>query len=128
MTGPSGPSGIVTPDEPRLWHVTVTVAGDSIDPDEVRAGLERLIEERPFLLTIRYRSDRAEVRYWEQAEEILDAASLALRLWNEHRKTAGLPRWEVIGLEVLDRATFQMRMAEGSVPQPVAEAGAVRPY
>lgn len=114
--------------DPRLWHVTVTVAGEPIDAAEVRAGLERLVEERPFLLGARYRSDRAEVRYWEQAEQILDAASLALRLWNEHRRSAGLPRWEVIGLEVLDRGTFQMRVAEGSVSQPVAEAGALRPY
>ena len=118
----------MTEQEPRLWHVTVTVAGERSDGAEVRAGLERLVDERPFLLTVRYRDDRAEVRYWEQADKILDAASLALRLWDEHRKTAGLPRWEVIGLEVLDRDTFQMRMAEGSVPRPVSEAGVVRPY
>ncbi|MBM7789366.1 hypothetical protein [Tenggerimyces flavus] len=118
----------MTDGESRMWHVTVTVAGDAHDPSEVRSGLERLVEERPFLLTVRYREDRAEVRYWEQAEEILDAASLALRLWNEHRGSAGLPRWEVIGLEVLDRDTFYMRVDEGTAPRPIADAGAVRPY
>ena len=35
---------------------------------------------------------------------MLDVASLALRLWNEHRESAGLPRWEVVGLEVVERA------------------------
>jgi hypothetical protein len=53
---------------------------------------------------------------------------LALRLWNEHRGSAGLPRWEVIGLEVLDRDTFYMRVDEGTAPRPIADAGAVRPY
>ncbi|GAA2755468.1 hypothetical protein [Actinopolymorpha rutila] len=115
-------------DETRMWHITVTVAGDPHDPDEVRAGLERLVEERPFLLTVRFQEDRAEVRYWEQATEILDAASLALRLWTEHRDSAGLPQWEVIGLEVLDRDTFTMRVDEGTAPPPFAGIGSVRPY
>jgi len=118
----------VSSEEPRMWHITVTVTGEPHDLDEVRAGLERLIEERPFLLTVRYQADRAEVRYWEQATDILDAASLALRVWNEHRDSAGLPQWEVIGLEVLDRETFAMRVDEGTAPPPVAGAADVRLY
>ncbi|HEY8454258.1 MAG TPA: hypothetical protein VIL34_01580 [Actinopolymorphaceae bacterium] len=114
--------------EPRMWHVTVTVGGKAHDVDELRAGLERLVSEQPFLLTIRYRQDRVEVRYWEQAATILDAASLALRLWNEHRDSARLPRWEVIGLEVLDRETFAMRAEEGTAPRPVAGAADIRPF
>ncbi|GAA5025182.1 hypothetical protein [Actinopolymorpha pittospori] len=118
---------MVSPQETRMWHITVTVSGEPHNLDEVRAALERLVEERPFLLTVRYQADRAEVRYWEQANEILDAASLALRLWSEHRESTGLPQWEVIGLEVLDQETFTMRVDEGTAPPPFAGT-AVRPY
>ena len=34
---------------------------------------------------------------------MLDVASLAMRVWNEHRESANLPRWEVVGLEVLEK-------------------------
>ena len=34
---------------------------------------------------------------------MLDVASLAMRLWNEHRDSANLPSWEVVGLEVLEK-------------------------
>ena len=45
----------------------------------------------------------------EEGEEMIDAASLALRMWNEHRLTAALPPWRVVGLEVIDRDTYQAR-------------------
>jgi hypothetical protein len=103
--------------ESRLWHVTVTVAGAPHEPDVVRAAMVRLSEERPFLHALRYSGARAEIRYWEEANDMLDAASLALRVWSEHRETAGLPRWEVVGLEVLEREAFQRR---GHERTPVA--------
>jgi hypothetical protein len=87
-----------------MWHVTLTVVGDEVDPAEVRAALERLTHEQPFLLSARYAADRAELRYWEEARDLEDAAALALRLWGEHRRTAELPAWRVAGLEVVDRA------------------------
>jgi hypothetical protein len=93
----------------RLWHVTVTVAGDALDPLMVRNGLRRLSDLRPFLHSLKYSGDRAEIQYWEEAETLLDASSLALRVWNEYRDSAGLPRWEVVGLEVLEREVFQRR-------------------
>ncbi|MDN5854971.1 MAG: hypothetical protein L0K86_19395 [Actinomycetia bacterium] len=97
-------------DEPeRLWHVTVPVSGDEHDPDVVRGAMIRLGEQHAFLHSMRYAGDRAEVAYWEQAQEMLDAAAMALRVWNEHRASAGLPAWEVVGLEVLERETFQRR-------------------
>ncbi len=114
-------------DEPRLWHVTVTVAGALHDPEVVRQAMVRLSEERPFLHALRFAGARAEIRYWEEAYDMLDAASLALRVWSEHRETAGLPRWEVVGLEVLEREAFQRRGHERTpvaiglhrpVPQP----------
>lgn len=93
----------------RLWHVVVTMAGEPGDPEQVHAALERLCAERAFLLSCRYSTDRAELRYWEEADDADDAAALALRLWAEHRRTAGLPAWQVAGLEVLDRDTYQWR-------------------
>lgn len=86
----------------RLWHVTVTVAGTAMEPLIVRAALQRFSEERPFLSSIRFAADRAEITYWDEAESLIDAASLALRVWNEHRDTARLPMWQVVGLEVVE--------------------------
>jgi hypothetical protein len=110
-----------------MWHVTLTVGGDPVEADLIRGGLERLTHEQPFLLSARYAPDRAEVRYWEEARDVDDAASLALRLWGEHRLTAGLPSWRVTGLEVVDRATFQRRAMDSPAPSLVP-AGGVRPF
>jgi hypothetical protein len=93
----------------RLWHVTVTVAGEEVEPLIVRSALRRLNDQRPFLNSLKYAHDRAEIQYWEEAHSLLDASSLALRVWNEHRESAGLPRWEVVGLEVLERQVFLSR-------------------
>jgi len=112
----------------RMWHVTLTVAGDPIADGQIKDGLERLAHERPFLLTGRYACDRAEVRYWEEAESLQDAAALALRLWGEHRGTAGLPLWQIVGLEVLERDVFHLRAINGEMDVRLARAGAVRPF
>jgi hypothetical protein len=114
--------------ERRMWHVILTVAGDPVPACDIRGGLEQLARERPFLLTGRYAPDRAEVRYWEEASCIEDAAALALRLWGEHRGTAGLPSWEVVGLEVVERELFQLRGISGEIDVRLAPAGAVRPF
>lgn len=111
----------------KLWHVTVTVGGDPMEASLIRAALERLSGEQPFLLSGRYASDRAEVRYWEEAPECADAAALALRLWGEHRTTAGLPAWHVLGIEVVDRQIFQRRGGESGVSL-VAPGGGWRPF
>ncbi len=79
----------------RLWHVTLTVAGDLVEPRIVRNALSRLRDQRAFLHSLRYAGERAEVQYWDEADSLLDASSLALRVWNEYRDSAGLPRWEV---------------------------------
>lgn len=100
---------------PRLWHVTVTVAGDKVEPLIVRNCLRRLSDQRPFLHSLKYSGGRAEIQYWEEAETLLDASSLALRVWNEYRESAGLPRWEVVGLEVLERSVFLSRGMEYAV-------------
>jgi hypothetical protein len=96
---------------PRLWHVVVTVSGPPRPLLEVHEALMRLSSEHPFIHSLRYDSDRAEVSYWEEGDQMVDAASLALRLWSEHRDTADLPAWSVVGLEVVERETFQSRNA-----------------
>ncbi|HEY9440697.1 MAG TPA: hypothetical protein VIS29_19065 [Streptomyces sp.] len=111
----------------RLWHITLSVSGGEIPLTEVRRGLEQLAHDHPFLLTSRYANDHAEVRYWEEARDLHDAAAVALRLWGEHRSTARLPPWEIVGLEVIDRETYHQRVAEGYGPPPAAPVG-VHPY
>lgn len=112
----------------RLWHVTLTVGGEPVDISLVKAALDRLSSEQPFLLSGRYGSDRVEVRYWEEAPECADAAALALRMWGEHRVSAGLPAWHVLGVEVVDRQVFQRRGGTASGVPLVAPAGGWRPF
>lgn len=111
----------------RLWHVTLSVAGVETPLARIRRSLERLAHDHPFLLTSRYANDHAEVRYWEEARDLHDAAAVALRLWGEHRSTADLPPWEIVGLEVVGRETYHQRVAEGYGPPPVTPLG-VHPF
>jgi hypothetical protein len=84
--------------------VAITLSGEPVEPMLVRAALLRLSEERPFLESMRFSGERAEIQFWDEGESMLDVASLALRLWSEHRDSAGLPRWEVVGLEVVEKS------------------------
>lgn len=111
----------------KLWHITLSVSGPEAPLTEVRRGLEQLAHDHPFLLTSRYANDHAEVRYWEEARDLHDAAAVALRLWGEHRSSAKLPPWEIVGLEVIDRETYHLRIAEGYGPPPAAPVG-VHPF
>ncbi|WP_030614713.1 hypothetical protein [Streptomyces sclerotialus] len=111
----------------RLWHVTLSVSGEEAPLKEVRRALEQLAHDHPFLLTSRYANDHAEIRYWEEARDLHDAAAVALRLWGEHRSSAKLPPWEIVGLEVIDRETYHQRIAEGYGPPPASPVG-VHPY
>ncbi|GAB7191398.1 hypothetical protein NUM3379_21050 [Kineococcus sp. NUM-3379] len=96
----------------QLWSVTLTLAGEPVDVAGLRASLERLLAERPFLSTVRYSPERAELRYWDEAESLEDAAAMALRLWGEHRPSAGLPDWRLVGMEVVDRGTLEHRLTQ----------------
>jgi len=111
----------------RLWHITLSVSGAKAPLNEVRRALEQLAHDHPFLLTSRYATDHAEIRYWEEARDLHDAAAVALRLWGEHRSTAKLPPWEIVGLEVIDRETYHQRLAEGYGPPPASPVG-VHPF
>ncbi|WP_306187170.1 hypothetical protein, partial [Streptomyces sp. MK5] len=120
--GSGDPAGL-----PRLWHITLRVSGARAPLREVRRGLEQLAHDHPFLLTSRYADDHAEIRYWEEARDLHDAAAVALRLWGEHRQSAKLPPWEIVGLEVIDRDTYHQRLAEGYGPPPATPVG-VHPF
>ncbi|MER5435076.1 hypothetical protein [Streptomyces sp. NPDC002588] len=122
-----GSGGARPRDVSRLWHVTLSVSGEEAPLGEVRRALEQLAHDHPFLLTSRYAHDHAEIRYWEEARDLHDAAAVALRLWGEHRQTAGLPPWEIVGLEVIDRQTYHQRIAEGYGPAPATPVG-VHPF
>ena len=93
----------------RHWHVTLTLGGASVEPLLARAAVQRLTLERPFLDSVSATGDTAEVRFWDQGESMLDVASLAMRLWNEHRESARLPAWEVVGLEILEKTLRESR-------------------
>jgi hypothetical protein len=67
------------------------------------------------------------VRYWEEAPNAQSVLDLAVGLWDEHRVSAGLPDWEVVGVEVIDRETFHRRGRHlGQGPGLIA-AGGVSP-
>ena len=117
--GPASP-------ELSLWHVTVVVSGAAVPVEQLRTALDQLRRQHPFLASVRYAADRVEIRYWDEAEDIDDAAAMALRIWPENRDSAGLPDWRVVGLEVLDRGTLRERSERGLVP-PSLVLGEVRP-
>lgn len=112
----------------QLYHVTLTMGGSAVPEDELRAGLERLADENPFMLAARFAADRAELRYWEEARCVDDAAALALRLWGEHRISAGLPVWQVLGIEVIERATYHWRAGQDLNVATLVPAGRVTPF
>lgn len=113
-------------DEPVMWFVTVTLAGPPAPTASVRRALERLSAERPFVVSARYGTDRAEVRYWDESDEVRVAVRQALRMWSDHLGTARLPHWKVVGLEVIDRATARRRWDKVGEPQVFA-LGEIRP-
>jgi hypothetical protein len=94
-------------------------------PDEVRSALERLSIEQPFLVSAGYASGRAEIRYWDESVDVEGAVVQALRLWGDHERSAALPPWRVVGLEVVDRDTARRRWETQSV-QPVSTLGEIR--
>ena len=96
-------------DEPALWFVTITVSGERVPPESVFQALQRLSLEQPFLVSAGYASTRAEVRYWDESVDIEGAVTQAMRLWSEHRASAQLPRWQVVGVEVVNKDTARRR-------------------
>ncbi len=120
-------SNIVQLPRPRndtqMWHVVLTVAGTPVSSDTIQRGLENLAHDHPFLLSGRFASDRAEIRYWEEADSVSTVIELAMHLWSDHQETSGLPSWRVVGVEVVDRETFHRRGTAGLV-----SAGGIGPF
>jgi hypothetical protein len=117
------------PHESRLWRVCVSVTGAAVPVAQIRAALERLGHHHPFLLEARYADDRAELRYWEEGPDAQTVAALAGALWELHRVSAGLPDWQVVGIEVVDRATVHERDHRPAAPHAhLVPAGVLRPF
>ncbi|MFZ0323782.1 MAG: hypothetical protein WAN48_06585 [Actinomycetes bacterium] len=112
----------------RLWHVTVTLAGEPLELDDVRSALARFAERHQFLLSGRYATNRAEIRYWEEGAHMRDTAARALLLWADHADVAALPPWEVVGLEVVDQETFHARGQAGELLVTPVGSGDLRPF
>ena len=93
----------------RHWYVVLTLSGAPVEPLIARGAMTRLGAERPFLDSLEVGSDLAEIRFWDEGESMLDVASLAMRLWNEHRDSANLPDWEVVGLEIVEKSLRERR-------------------
>ncbi len=127
-----GPGGLrpaaAAPASAPLWHVTVTVSGDALPASQVRAALERLCHAQPLMLAARYATCRAELRYWEESPTVLEAAALAVRLWEAQRVPAALPDWQVVGLEVVDRDTHHLRFEQPALVHALVPAGDIRPF
>ncbi len=97
----------------RHWHVTLTLGGEPVEPLLIRGAMQRLSEQRPLLDSVTPTADSVEIQFWDEGETMIDVASLAMRLWNEHRESARLPDWEVVGLEIVERSLHDRRVSQG---------------
>jgi hypothetical protein len=117
-----------------MWHVVITAAGPALPAEEVRAALLRLSDSHQFLLSARFAADRAEVRYWDESAHVRDIAARAFSVWSDYSEIAGLPPWEVVGLEVIERDAFHARLGgrpgrrAGDPDFPGLESGGVQPF
>jgi hypothetical protein len=110
-----------------LWFVKVTLGGESLAPDRVRAALMKLSVERAFLVSARYDEDRAEITYWDEGCNVNVAVEQAFSLWGSREVLAALPGWQVIGLEVLDRVAARKKWETNPGPRVFA-LGEVVPF
>ena len=97
----------------RHWHVRLTLSGAPVEPLILRGAIQRLNQERPFLDSVTSNGESVEIQFWDEGESMLDVASLAMRLWNEHRHSANLPNWEIVGLEIVGKALRDKRASHG---------------
>jgi hypothetical protein len=97
----------------RHWHVRLTLSGAPVEPLILRGAVHRLNQQRPFLDSISSGGECVEIQFWDEGETMLDVASLAMRLWNEHRHSARLPNWEIVGLEIIAKDLYDRRSPRG---------------
>lgn len=122
----SEPSSAALPESPTMWHVTISLAGESVPIPRVAAALEQLSDRHPFLMDASYAPDRAEIRYWEEAADLSTALHFAAKFWPVHRQAAGLGNWEAVGVEVVDRSTLRDRLRWNS--RLVISGGNIAPF
>jgi hypothetical protein len=84
-----------------------------VEPLILRGAIQRLEQQRPFLDSIVSNGESVEIQFWDEGETMLDVASLAMRLWNEHRPSANLPNWEIVGLEIVGKDLYDKRSTKG---------------
>jgi len=109
-----------------MWHVTVTLHGQPLGQQPLQESLDRLAFAHGFGLAARYSDDTVELRYWDEGHDARVVADQGIAMWDEHRTELGLPNWVVVGIEVLDRQSFQRRWPPGSGAAELFEPG-VRP-
>ena len=66
-----------------LWFVKVTIGGDPLGVTRVHEELEMLSHDRAFVVSVRYDTDCAEVRYWDEGPDAAAAIRQALGLWGD---------------------------------------------
>jgi hypothetical protein len=110
-----------------LWFVKVTLGGDLLDHDRVRAALSDLSVERAFLVSARYGADRAEITYWDEGVDVNIVIEQALALWGSSEVLDSLPGWQVAGLEVLDRVAARKKWETDPGPRVFA-LGEIVPF
>lgn len=110
-----------------MWHVTLTLTGSPVSSARLQDSLAQLAEFHPFGLSARYAIDVVELRYWDEGHDAASVARTAIEMWEKNRDEVRLPDWPVVGIEVLDRATFRRRWPSGSDPAELLKPG-VRPF
>jgi len=110
-----------------LWFVTVTIGGDALTLDGVRQALERLSVERAFVFSIRFDRVHAEIRYWDECQDVGLATRQALELWGGGEVFEELHGWRVSGLEVVDVVTAQEQWDTDRRPRVYA-LGEIAPF
>lgn len=122
----SDPLDSVVAESPAMWHVTISLAGQAVPIPRVAAALEQLSDRHPFLMDASYATDRAEIRYWEEAADLPTALHFAAKFWPVHRQAAGLGDWEAVGVEVVDRSTLRDRLRWNA--RSVISGGNIAPF
>jgi hypothetical protein len=112
---------------PSMWFVKVTLGGDPLDPEQLKPILERLALERSFVVSVRYDRDRAEIRYWDEADQPDAVAQQAISLWGDEEVAQQLPGWQLTDLQVCDRPTARRQWDRGDHPRVFA-LGEVLPF
>jgi hypothetical protein len=104
MTAPAAAAG-------TLWHITLILSGDPEPLSQVGPAVRRLCDLDPGNMGARYRSDRAEVQFWDEGGDIGQVALAASRLWRTSRADTGLPDWSLVGMQVMERGRLRERRA-----------------